>query len=94
MAIMMIMSWPGVSLEQYEQVKGIVAWEEEKPVGGVLHLTAHDGNGLRITDVWDSAENFQAFVNDRLMPGVAQVGLAGEPQVEVYPLHDLYTPGL
>ena len=94
MAIMMIMSWPGVSLDQYEEVKGLVRWEEDKPAGGVLHLTAHDGEGLRITDVWDSAEDFQRFVDDRLMPGVAKAGLAGEPQVEVYPLHDLYTPGL
>jgi hypothetical protein len=94
MAIMMIMSWPGVSLEQYDAVKADVNWEGERPVGGVLHATAHDGNGLRITDVWESAEAFQTFVDGRLMPGVAKAGLAGEPHVEVYPLHDLYTPGL
>ena len=93
MAIMMIMSWPGVSLEQYDEVKGLVAWEDEAPVGGIFHATAHDGNGLRITDVWESAEDFQNFVNDRLMPGVSKVGVPGEPNVEVYPLHDIYTPG-
>lgn len=91
---MMIMNWPGVSLDQYDEVKALVAWEQEAPVGGICHATAHDGNGLRITDVWESAEAFQNFVNDRLMPGVEKVGIAGEPQVEVYPLHDLYTPGL
>jgi hypothetical protein len=89
MAIMMIMTWEGVSLEQYDEAKRIVNWEEDFAAGGVLHVTAHDGNGLRITDVWDSAEAFQAFVNDRLMPGVAGLGLPGQPSVEMFPLHDM-----
>ena len=94
MAIMMVMSWPGVSLEQYDEVKNLVLWENEAPVGGIFHATSHDGKGLRITDVWESAEDFQNFVNDRLMPGVMKVGISGEPQVEIYPLHDIYAPGI
>jgi len=90
MAIMMIMKWAGVSLEQYDEARRIVDWEGQPPVGGRMHATAHDGNGLRITDVWESAEAFQAFVNDRLMPGVADLGMPGQPDVEVYPLHDLF----
>jgi len=93
-AIMMIMSWPGVSLEQYDAVKADVNWEGEAPVGGIFHATAHDGNGLRITDIWESADDFQTFVNDRLMPGVTKAGLTSEPNVEIYPVHDVYTPGL
>ena len=92
MAIMMIMKWPGVSLEQYDQAKSKVNWEKDPAAGGRMHATAHDGNGLRITDVWDSAEAFQAFVDDRLMPGVAELNLPGPPEVEVYPLHDLWIP--
>ena len=94
MAVMMIMSWKGVSLEQYEATKAVVKWEENPAEGGILHVTAHDGDGLRITDVWESPEAFQAFVNDRLMPGVQEVGLPGQPEVEVYPVHDLFAPGV
>ncbi len=90
MAIMMIMKWEGVSLDQYEEAKRLVRWEEDRPIGGKLHLTAHDGTGLRITDVWDSAEAFQAFVDDRLTPAIMQIGIQQAPDVEVYPLHDLY----
>lgn len=89
MAIMMIMTWEGVSLEQYDEAKRIVNWEDEPAEGGVLHVTAHDGKGLRITDVWESAEAFQAFVDDRLMPATAELGLPGQPSVEIYPLHDI-----
>jgi hypothetical protein len=94
MAIMMIMKWDGVTPEQYEECKQVVNWEGEAPEGGILHATAFDGDGLRITDVWESAESFQSFVQGRLMPGVEKVGVAGEPDVEIYPLHDLFTPGL
>lgn len=92
MAIMMIMKWAGVSLDQYEQAKSAVNWEEEPAEGGRMHATAHDGNGLRITDVWDSAEAFQAFVDDRLMPVAVELGLTNPPDVEIYPLHDLWIP--
>lgn len=92
MAIMMIMRWNGVSIEQYEAVKKIVDWEGQPPEGGQLHATAHDGSALRITDVWDSAEAFQAFTDNRLMPGVMAEGITTPPDVEVYPLHDLFIP--
>ena len=49
--------------------------------------------GLRVVDVWDTAEQFQQFVETRLMPGVAQIGIPGEPAVEVLPIHRLFTPG-
>jgi hypothetical protein len=31
MAIMMLMTWEGVSLEQYDEAKRIVNWEEDLP---------------------------------------------------------------
>lgn len=94
MAVMMIMEWDGVTAEQYEETKQTVNWEGEAPGGGILHVTAFDGSAIRITDVWESAEAFQSFVDVRLMPGVQKVGIAGQPRVEIYPLHDLFTPGL
>ncbi len=93
MSIMVVMSWPGVSLDRYDAVRETVNWEGEQPAGGVLHVCAHDGNGLRITDIWDSAELFKAFVDGRLNPGVAQAGITTPPTVEVFPVHALFTPG-
>ena len=93
MAIVMLMRWDGVSLEQYDEARKLVGWETEKPDGGMFHIAAHDGQALRVTDVWESAEQFQTFAEQRLMPGVAQLGLPGEPQVEIYPMHAIFTPG-
>lgn len=85
MAVVMIMEWEGVTLDQYEQTRKLVNWEGDVPPGGIYHVAAHDGRGMRVTDVWESAELFQQFVENRLMPGVKQLGIPGEPKVEIYP---------
>ena len=50
-------------------------------------------NGVRVTDIWESDEAFDAFVRDRLMPGVKQLGIPGEPEVEILPAHAVFAPG-
>ena len=93
MPIVMFMEWDGVTLEQYDAVRKLVKWETEKPHGGIFHVAAFSDKALRITDLWESAEAFQTFVEKRLTPGVKKAGIAGEPKVEIYPVHALFTPG-
>lgn len=92
MAVVMFMEWEGVTREQYEEVRKVVNWEGDVPAGGMFHVAAVTDTGLQVTDLWQSAEAFQAFVEGRLMPGVQQVGIKGEPRVEVHPIHALFTP--
>jgi hypothetical protein len=91
--VMMVMEWDGVTLEQYERSREVVNFEGDPPRGGLFHVAAHDGQKLRITDVWESAEDFNRFVQDRLMPGVQQLGIQGQPNVEIYPAYNVFTPG-
>ena len=65
MAIVMIMRWENVTPEQYDQLREIVRWEIEAPEGGIYHVAAFDDSGVRITDVWESAEDFQRFTEQR-----------------------------
>ena len=90
MAIVMNMSWDGVTPEQYDQVQAEVKWEAEAPDGGVFHVAWFEEGVMRIVDVWESAEKFQSFVDGRLMPGVAKVGIQGEPAVEVHAAHRIF----
>jgi predicted ester cyclase len=93
MPVMMIMKWPGVTPEQYDRARAIVNWEGDVPAGALFHVIAFDGDGLRVTDVWDSAEDFQRFTEERLTPGVSQLNLPGEPIIEIYPTHRIFAPG-
>jgi hypothetical protein len=92
MPVVMIMEWDGVTPEQYDEARALVNWEGDVPAGGMFHVAAFDGQKLRVTDVWQSAEQFDQFVQTRLMPGVKQIGIQGEPRVEIYPTHRIFTP--
>ncbi len=93
MAVAMFMTWEGVTLAQYEEVRRITNFEGDHPRGGIFHSASHDGVNLRVFDVWESAEAFQAFTDARLMPAVQQLGLTTPPRVEIFPQHNMFTPG-
>ena len=92
MPIVMIMTWKGITRDQYEAAKKQVNWEGNVPKGARFHVAAFDSNGIRVTDIWDTADDFNNFVKNRLMPGAKQVGIQGEPQVEIYPTHAIFAP--
>jgi hypothetical protein len=88
--VVMSMRWRGVTPELYEKAREVVNWEGDVPDGAALHVAGFDADGIRVTDVWDSAEQFQAFVESRLMPGVQEVGIEGQPDVEFFPLERIF----
>ncbi len=88
------MKWDGVTPEQYETIRKSVNWEGNIPGGAVFHVAAFTGSGLCVTDIWESASDFNNFVQTRLMAGTAAAGIQGEPQVEVYPAHAIFVPAL
>jgi hypothetical protein len=92
MAIMMQMVWQGVTAEQYDQVRVGTRFETDRPAGGIFHVAAVDGDTLRVTDVWESAEAFNAFVEGRLMPCVQSLGITSQPQVNIYTAINVYNP--
>lgn len=93
MAVMMLMQWDGVTREQYDAVRKIVDFEGNPPEGALYHVAGCSDRGLRVADTWERAEDFQAFVEQRLMPGVQKAGIHGEPKVEIWPAYNIFTPG-
>ena len=92
MQTVMLMRWPGVTPEQYEEERSRVNWEGDPADGGVLHVAGFDGDDLRVTDVWESEEQFHRFASERLMPAVQEIGIEGEPEVRFYPLQAIFNP--
>ncbi len=58
------------------------------PDGLEYHVAFTSGGSFRVSEIWDSREQFEAF-GQRLMPLLAEVGieLAGEP--EIAEIHDV-----
>jgi hypothetical protein len=94
MAILLRMDWGGATREQYDELRKVVNWEGDHPDGARSHVAAFDDAGAHINDTWESAEAFQKFNDERLAPGVAKVGIAGQPQVTIYDAHAVFIPGV
>jgi len=92
MAVVAHVVLPGVTKEQYDQVRGAVGWLTETPVGGISHLTWWEGADCHNVDAWESEEAFSKFGEERLGPGMAKVGVQVEPQVTFHPAHEVYIP--
>lgn len=90
--IAMLMTWKEITPELYDQAREIVGWERDPAPGGLFHVAGFDEHGLHMTDVWESAEAFNTFVRTRLNPGITQIGDYGQPDVEIVPVHRLFTP--
>jgi len=92
MSVVMAMHWPEATKEQYNALRELVGWERDAPPGGRMHIAWLGDDGFRVVDVWDTAEQFQTFVETRLMPGVQQVGVEGQPKVQFHELVGAWAP--
>jgi hypothetical protein len=75
-----------VSNEQYdESLSKLEAQGDFPPAGMEYHCAFKVDGQLRVSEVWSSQEQFEAF-GERLMPLLEEVGIdAGEPEIlEVY----------
>lgn len=86
MSILVRFTPSSVTKEQYDA--SISRLEEQgdfPPDGAEYHCAYFVDGSLRVSEVWDSREQFEAF-GERLMPLLAEIGIdAGEPEIlEVY----------
>lgn len=82
----------------YDRVQEALGTQDNPPAGGLVHTAGFDEQAgvFRIFDVWESEEAWNAFFNERLMPGVTPLMEQGgrPPETRAYELHDfMAAPG-
>jgi len=87
MAIVLNLSWPGITPDAYDEMLSVVDWEGRPADGGIFHVAWFDDEGLRATDVWESAQAWDTFFKERLGPALQQLGVEGEAKVELAQVH-------
>jgi len=84
---------PGVTPEKYDEtIKRLKNAESQWPPDGLAyHVAFSSGGSFRVSEIWDSREQFDAF-GKRLMPILTDVGieLSGEP--EMLEVHNIIQP--
>jgi len=90
MSIVVRFSPIGLTAEKYDATtqKLEAAGEEFPPEGLEMHVCFGSDGDLRVSEIWDSRERFEAF-GEKLMPVLSETGIdfSGEP--EVYEVHNL-----
>ena len=78
----------GLTREQYDEVSRRMEGAGNWPPDGMdVHVLFGDEGELRVSEIWDSEEQFRAFAG-RLMPVLDEVGVSyAEP--EVFEAHEL-----
>jgi hypothetical protein len=89
MAVAVILEFDGGTLDQYEQVIEKMGFEHEGTggPGGLFHWVTKTDNGFRVTDVWESREQFDKFAEEQIGPYSQEVGLS-EPETSFYEVHN------
>ena len=93
MSVVVSMTWQGVSPAQYDALRSAVHIEDDPPAGLLHHVVAFDGDTAHIVDVWNTAEQFNAFVGSALMPAVQGLGMTSQPDVVLRPAQGVWAPG-
>jgi hypothetical protein len=87
MATAMLMRFPGITPELYDEAREKIGWERDPAAGGIFHSAGWDEGVLRVFDLWESPEHFERFVQERLGPGLAAIGVHEQPEYRLYEVH-------
>lgn len=92
MAIGLVMSFDGVTKDQYEAACGPNGLDlktpgnpnasDEWPEGVISHHAGPSPSGWVVVDTWESQAHFDKFLESRLGPAIGQAGI---PQPKVTP---------
>ena len=90
MAIGVVMEFTGATLDQYDQViekMGLVRGGA-MPDGGLSHWVCATDGGIRVTDVWETREQFEKFAQEQIGPYTQEVGIPGPPEITFHEAHN------
>jgi hypothetical protein len=80
-----------VTSEQYDEtMRRLEKSGDWMPDGLEYHVAFRSGNDLRVSEIWDSREQFDAF-GERLMPVLKDVGIELSGQPEILEIHNVVT---
>lgn len=80
MAVVLRFTPTGMTEALYgECIKRLEAAGAGSPPGRLYHVCFGDKNNLRVSDIWDTRENFETF-SQTLRPIMEDLGIVGEPE--------------
>ena len=94
MAVGLRLDFSSMNLDDYDATCRAMNFPADWPDGLLAHGSAEVDGRLRVLDVWQSREQFDRFVQERLQGALGEaVGdRAEQPQITEAELHTFHTP--
>ena len=85
----------GMTLEQYDDVINRMGFEPRGtgPSGALFHWVTKTDDGIRVTEVCDTQEDFEKFAEEKIGPIAQEVGIQGQPEIQFCDVHNYLTAG-
>ena len=96
MAVGLVMNFKGLRAERYDAIMrelGLTATGGNWPDGIISHAAGATPDGWCVVDVWESQEQFDTFLDNRLRPAFDATGGQQEPEVIPFQVHLLHEHG-
>jgi len=94
MAIAMVLTFSGGTLERYDALLAKLGLESggPGPPGALFSWVTMTEDGLLVTGVWESRRHFEQFATE-FGSFAAEVGVRGPPQMTCHEVHSYLTAG-
>lgn len=94
MAVIIHFEWAGLTREQFDEARRLVRWEEEPSKGSIVQSQGWDNGVFKAADIWETEEDWNNFLQNRILPVVSGLGISGEPKVSIFPAYRVFAPAL
>jgi hypothetical protein len=84
MAVCLVISIPGGTLDQYDQVRRALG--EPLGDGQISHVAGATPDGFCVVDVWESREDFDRFMREKVGEQLDRAGVP-PPQIVEFQVH-------
>lgn len=88
MPIGLIIEWPGATQQQYDDLMDQLDFRGVLPPGELLHAAGPIPGGWRIIDIWETRQDFDRLVTEKLGDALQSVGV-NDAQITEFPIHNI-----
>jgi hypothetical protein len=95
MAVAVVLDFDGGTLEQYDEVINAMGFSPggAGASGLLFHWVTKTETGIRVTDAWESREQFERFAEEEIGPKTQAAGIPAPPTITVHEVHNYLTAG-
>ena len=90
MVVAVVIECKGATLDQYDQALAKMgrAPRGRGAPGSLFHWVTATEDGIRVTDVWETREQFEKFAAEQIGPITTEVGFPSPPEIAFHDVHN------